>query len=598
MLRDLRTVALLVGALSLSCGGNAPAEPSASAGSPSADTPGKGDSPAKADTKGEAVEPLAAPAKPAVPAVPLVKANAALPGKAKVDGNLGFRVEDVAGLHAIEGTAVAADWGAPGSAEPSRTRDDDLLTAWTCTPTPEATCAVGLSLDAESEVTALRLFATAGPDWRDHRAHPRPKKIRVHTDSGFVDAQISDGAAHEYVIFAQPVKTRTVTLEILEVHKGSKDAEVHVAELEAFGKTGPARPPMKLDPATVFVSYETEAWAKKGESHTIRLAFLDTLQPDGTRRRLMRGTAVFGRADDRWILVEKLHGAGCDSVKGGYIVLDLDTRVPIPVGELGGAGGAVRRHDEGRGFLVDSPSEGPAGMRGLVFAAEDDAPKKLRFSTKGKLDEAGQRAAWGFTGAPLSRGGHTPADPPPGCKPGREASAKLDAIVDRERTPEIDPAAWLVCELDDGGTALVGRGDVCGSSFSLYHQAGDGTVTAAHAPDEHAARGLWLAKMPGVGLVVETTEKDGARGRLWQIDATGVHERFAGASLAVRPPAGCGDCARADFFATAPAEPAPAEPSEPTSGETVDAALPSVSPEPAEDTADEAAAGSGDGDEQ
>src|SRR5690606_6763363 len=111
--------------------------------------------------------------------------TAALPGKTKVEGNLGFRLEDVAGLYAIEGAAVTAEWSAPGSGDPSLVRDDDLLTAWTCTPTPDATCAVGLSLAAEAEITALRFFATAGPDWRDHRAHPRPKKIRVHTDKGF-----------------------------------------------------------------------------------------------------------------------------------------------------------------------------------------------------------------------------------------------------------------------------------------------------------------------------------------------------------------------------------------------------------------------------
>lgn len=493
----------------------------------------------------------------------LSRATTPLPGEVRAAHHLGFRLEPLRDLYALAGEVSTPPWSSPTSSEVDATRDDDLDTSWTCTATDDKPCAVSIAFGQPSTVHAVRLYGAAGFHWLTYRNHPRVHGVRVHTDAGHGDAELDDGAAHRYVVFEPPIKTEALSLEIRSLHKGKKDAKVHIAELEVYGSHGPAREPLELDAEALIVHYETEAWKPRGdERHIIRQVFVEQLLPSGATKRLLRGTAAFTHPGDRLVLVEKLFNHDCDATTGSYVLLDTKTRVPMPLGELGGGAPViVERHPEGRGWSTlghGTDSE----LRGIVVG--HTGVDILRPSERSGDDSA---EPWGFTDLPTPRGGSRLDEPPEGCVRGRDDPDALEQASVVEHHGTLDPSAWVVCALrgadessaegeasDEGDSEagpdsedasaklLVGTGTTCGKRWSIIVLGPDGRVVAEEHGKPQTARGVRLRAHSSMGWLVETSRRDGDRTTLWRVDGSGIHRLLDGAGFAVRSPARCNAC--------------------------------------------------------
>jgi hypothetical protein len=384
----------------------------------------------------------------------------------------------------------------------------------------------------------LRLYTAHGPDWRDYTGGAKITEIRVHTDAGFVDVALDGDPQHAYVVFSEPVQTRTVTVETRQSKPGKRGAEIVIAEVEAFGESGPRRPPLDLDPARSFVTYETQPWKPRGQDdHIVRIVFVEVLSADGKPIRIARGSALLGRKGDRFLLVERLSTAGCDAPRGSWALLDQHTRMLLPLGTMGGVPATVRVLPSGDGLAFEHPAAMPHAV-----VIEDGEPK-LQRPRKRDTDPVALLAKWGFAEAPtLRRGGFRLPELPTGCEPATSKAEVLAAALGREAKPA-DPADFFVCRLTDTTSAILGSRGECGGDWSLAVVGPDFTSTKhnrKHARNPTDARGIRVAPIDG-GLLVEVSKEAGASANLYVLGERLV-ELAKGAGLAVHAPAVCDPC--------------------------------------------------------
>ncbi|MFO0635870.1 MAG: hypothetical protein U0168_23775 [Nannocystaceae bacterium] len=483
----------------------------------------------------------------AKPAVPLLGAQSVV-GKAKAAQHLGFDLALDSTLWSLEGTAATAPWGAPGEGDLAQVRDDDLGTAWHCQHGGAAPCVIGLSFEAPVSIRAVRLWAAAGPKWHAYRAHPRPKLVRVHTDAGAYEARFDDGAADRYVLLPASVKTQTIAVEIVEVYAGHKgkagataeSSTLWVSELEVFGDDGPMRPPLQLDPARTVVSFETDAWKAEGTQHTIRLAFLEQVGDGGALRRRMRATAIHGNAKDRFLVVERRFGDDCTTHKGGYFMLDRNSRVMFPLGDKGAVPATVTLRDDGLAALFVR-EQTPEHTHALVY--ENDA--LVRHSPRSKKGESVAQfaARLGFTGLPVVRGGERPGAVASGCKVGTTEEALVQQVATALDLTGLRAADASVCTIDEGHRAVVGTdGAACGARWYAAVVGPGNEIVAQTLAAEGDGDGANFTVIPGAGVIVEGTRGGGATSDLWRLDATGITMLVKGGALAVREPKACRPC--------------------------------------------------------
>lgn len=503
----------------------------------------KGDAQVRADGPGDAAgDDEAGGSGDAPRSSVIVRAETAAAVSAKGAKSLGFSLKKLVHLFALDATARVPDWGLAGETEPGWARDDDLYTAWTCRFDGEATCVLGLTLPEPARVEVLRLYGAAGPRYATYKSHPRIASVRVHTAAGYLDATVSDGAGHVYVRFDEPVETRTLAIEITGVHPGSKDALVHLAEVEVYGTDGAPRAPLEFDPELAWTNWETEVWAGEGQ-HTARQLFIDYAVPgqppgeDGrpATKRLLRGTAVFGRSDDDYVLLERMYGSDCDDHRGSYVLLDRRNRMVYPLGELGGAGGQVFRHAAGRGFAVGWTERGRASLKGVVEEAGDLEWRRLEAGE----DPAARLAAWGFDPEPLPRG-RTLGSPPTGCH--RAGATELGALQSATSLPahaDTDASHWLRCDVE--GSSLWVQG-VCGDGALAYLTRGR-RLLGEHASvaDDPRDRGFRVRRI-GDRMLVELSDSGGANSSLYWVTADAMVSLGEHAGLAARPPEACERC--------------------------------------------------------
>jgi len=373
----------------------------------------------------------------------------------------------------------------------------------------------------------------------------------VHTDAGWIDVALEDGAAHRYVLFDKAVETTTLAVEVLEVHAGKKGSTLWIGELEAVGDRGPSRPPLALDPARTVVSFETDPWKGEGQSHTIRLAFLEEVGDDGKLRRIMRGTAIHGRASDRFLLVERMFNASCTATKGSYALLDRNTRMLLPLGEMAGVPAEVALRPDGAGVMFTSMID-PMSARAVVL--EGEALERMRPSKK-KAETPEQFAArLAFTEPPVRRGGHVPGAAPAGCKSGTSDNALVQRVATALALDDAPAADASICELDAQHRAIVGTSSGCGARWyaAVIGPAGE-VVGEMHAKADDG-RGGWFLATPEVGVIFEATKDGGRTSDLLRLSSGGVQVLVPGGALAVRRPKACDTC-EGDFGATAEAIP-------------------------------------------
>ncbi len=478
-------------------------------------------------------------------AIPISKAEAPLTTPAKGSKQLPNSLKELMPLYSLAATTKLPDWGASGESEAKLSRDDDLDTAWICESGGDKPCVLGLALPEPAKVSIIRIYGAGGPRFaKDYQGHPRLKKVRVHTQAGYVDVELPDGAQHDYIRFDTPVETQMIALELLDVHKGRNDAKAHFAEVELYGTDGAPRPPISLDPQRAFVSWETTAWdGGEGGKHTIRQTFVEFLSDEPptdpaaapASRRFTRATAVYGLASDDFLLFEKLFGTDCTEIEGSYLLFDRRNRMFYPLTDLGGAGAPVYRHREGRGFAVGWIRPDEFTVEGIVEEAGE--LKRKRAPKQPPEDGKALLAEWGFETEPLNRGGSL-EQPPSGCSVAK--AGELDAMVSAADLPmggELNPAQWLVCSV---GTDTLYATATCDAPAQAYLVAG-GKLVGKHVSKNADARGLRLRRV-GDALLVELSAEQGDTATLaWAAPGLFALLEKAG-GLYVRPPKTCASC--------------------------------------------------------
>lgn len=481
---------------------------------------------------------------PRAVAVEVAKSSAAASTGGKGVKNLGFNLEKISHLFALKATAKLPSWGASGEGEPTLTRDDDLDTAWRCELGQANPCVLALALPEKAKLEVVRLYGAAGPNYRDYKGNPRVAKVRIHTDAGYVDAELPDGANHAYVRFDAPIESQSLAIEVLDVHAGDKSKLVHIADVEIYGTDGVPRAPMTLDPEQAWASWETTQWsdADAGGEHTIRQVFLYALGPAAAageapaKHRLARATAVYGLAGDDYALFERLNGTSCEDVDGGYVLFDKRSRMHYPVNDLGGAGAQVYRHTAGHGFAVGwMNDDGQFTIKGVV--EEGGVLKWKRPPKDGVEDGKALLSSWGFDPDPLPRGvplGGAVA----GCH--RGATGELDAIsgVAKLDGAPLDPAQWMVCSV--GGDTLFASAS-CDAKPRAYQLDGAGKLVDKFEGKQADARGLRLRRV-GDRLFVELSTERGDSASLFLAEPGALHQLERNGGLYVRPPSSCEPC--------------------------------------------------------
>lgn len=483
--------------------------------------------------------------------LPLVRSEKRLPLPAHGSTSMGFRVDQLAEVYALSGALEVPPWSAPSEGSPRLLRDDDLDTAWTCIPNAEERCALGMHFPAAAKIHSLRLFGGA----IEFETYPRPKRIRVHTELGFTDVLLADNNAPQFLEFVEPVLTRNVILEVLEVFPGTaKEPKIHLADLEVFGVSGTAREPLALDPTNTIAVSAGSPWNKATRSTYNRgEMFLHWVDESGAMHRFMEGTALRGRAGDRLLLVERVSGqSDCDAPRGTFYLLDTKTRVTAPLGDLDGVGGETFRAADGQGIVVGFQGKLDTKLNGVFAEPEKYRRRQTPFRADQRTDD--YFADWKLDPEPVRRSAAPLNEAIEGCTAGTETTlAELKAAKaasapakkkkkgrTKKRRGEEEvprPGAWQVCTLTDGARAFVTDHGPCGSSWELTVMDADGSVVATQA-DKADRAFLRVARLAGKHLLVQTGDGTDAT-EIWRVAADGILEVSTSASFAIQPPASC-----------------------------------------------------------
>ena len=491
----------------------------------------------EADAPGQSkksAEKAAPDSPPAEPRGPIERAEKKLYFPAKASTNFGFNLEGLSKLHALAAEIEAPAWSSASDDDPTLARDDDISTAWRCTPTKDARCALGLRLPRPTRLKALRLYALAGPTLSDAREGVRISKLRVHTDEGFVDVPLPDDLTHTYIVLGQPVTTQAVAVEVLET-RGKKKGTLHLAELEVYGEDGEPREPWTIDPLRTIVRVEPDPWTRSAGGWALRGSHLEMVEADGSSRRLSTGTALVGKLGDRMLLLERIEHTSCARHEGTFFLVDQKTRVIAPLGALGGAGADIYRHIDGTGFAVGHSSPAETNLHGVMLEAGEYRRKR----TPARRDQRAPNTfeAWSLDTEPLRRGGRAPTELPTGCVLGSDdLLAELATALGR-RAFEAKPAQWVVCELADDARAYVTARAPCGSKWEIHIVDAARQVVASR---NGSGKGTHLRlERPIPELLLGEIGQANGQSEVFRIEPRAITGLGKGTSLALRSPPGC-----------------------------------------------------------
>lgn len=463
------------------------------------------------------------------PPEPLVRSDQKLRFPGKSSEHMGFDLDKLSKLRALTGAVEIPEWSSPGEGTERHVRDDDLRTAWSCRVRPEQPCAIGIHFPEPAEVEVVRLYVTPRGDEQNRS---RLKRVRVHTSVGWAEARMAeeDGAWH--VLFGEPVRTRNLSVEVLETWG---DGPLELAELEVYGRSGVARDPLLVDPGQVVITFDGPVWRQKLRTNTAGPAFVETMDVDGRLRRILPGSALVGRLRDRMLLVERASWSTCNDHQGAYDLLDTQTRVVVPLGDMGGFPGKVFRQTSGLGFAIGSIDGYETHVQGVVL---DEDSYERRVTDRLDLRKPEELlAAWGMEPKPLPHDDAHPLDDPPnGCAP---AKAPLLASLAKHlpRRTKLVASQWLACSMNAGNHLLVTTGGACGKQWQVVVLDGEGELVAQRS-GKQAGMYARLRRIDGDAVMVELWPGDD-RPRVLLAESDDIVDVGNTAALSLRPPAGC-----------------------------------------------------------
>ncbi len=485
--------------------------------------------------------------------VPLERATVLIPFPARGGTDMGFRVDKLTDLYALAGAVEAPSWSAPSEGEPRRVRDNDIDTAWTCVPEGESRCALGIHFPEQANIKAVRLFAAA----TNFSEFPRIKRLRIHTEAGFTDALLPDDNTHVYAQLGEPIRTRTLALEILEVHPGRGNTpRIHISELEVYGDEGTAREPLQIDPAATFVVLPERPWLRRGrENYERNEMFVHYLDERDEPHRFISGTAIRGRMGDRVFLIERMQAQSeCTAPRGTFFLLDTKTRMVAPLGDLGGVGGDAFRAANGLGIAIGFKGQLDTKLSGL-FATEAKYQRR-RTPIRADLRTENYFETWGLDSEMVQRAAADLDHAPAGCTSGTEdtlaileaaRATKAAAAGARKKgrrkgkkkkaADPLVPGQWQVCDLADGARAFVSDRGTCGPGWDVAVVDAEGTLVEQRS-ESRASSHVRLVMRPNATLLVEVGGADD-RHQLLRATPEGLFDLAPRGSTVLHPPAAC-----------------------------------------------------------
>jgi hypothetical protein len=238
---------------------------------------------------------------------------------------------------------------------------------------------------------------------------------------------------------------------------------------------------------------------------------------DGTPRRLMPGTAIYGRAEDEIVLVEALASTDCKTHTGMFYLFNKKSRVPVPIGDMGGMGGMVFRSKDGLGFVAGYVDDVEARVTGIVL--EGDSYKHRRSQRLAEVEGPASLDAWKIEREPSLRGGSPLNRPVEGCTLGTDDTLTVLRNAAKGK-PEAKPGEWLVCDVGAGARAFVTDHGPCGKSWE---------ITILDASDKLV--GTKSAKRAGARMRVRRSAKDQLLVEIGGDDDASEMYRVSGAGL-------------------------------------------------------------------
>lgn len=472
--------------------------------------------------------------------------------------HLGWKLSALSKMYSLAGAVEVPGWSPQGEGEIRQTRDDDLRTAWTCEYSRDSPCAFGIHFPEAAMVTAIRVNASPnGAD--DPSRFGRVRTLRVHTAEGWAEDHVLATYEDLYIRLGEPVLTRNLTIEVMDTQ--SKNATLlRIADFDVYGTAGQQRSPIKLDPASLYLRLPSPLWKKTGGEQRLTPPQLVYGAAQSDPKMLALGSAAYA-SGARMLLIEQLTETKCKSHVGNYVMLDLKTRVRVPLGDMGGIPGDVWRQKEDRGFAVGYVDEDRSRVHAFLLDDGSYQRKKSLRASRDTYHEVFER--WGVDETPLPRGGGTVQDPPAGCEPASsEDFARLEAAhpATQAETPAGSrgkkkkkkknkkrrgkpsrlggPAdRWLSCEFADGVKAFISTGESCGSRFEIAVIDAQGHQVARHGDARNSARAR-VRRVNDQQVLVEVAGKGGEVELFW-VSPTAIESAGMGTALALSPPSAC-----------------------------------------------------------
>ncbi|MBL4685483.1 MAG: hypothetical protein JKY37_12890 [Nannocystaceae bacterium] len=491
-------------------------------------------------------------------AEPLSRAKKRLRFIGKGAEHLGWKLSALAKMYSLAGAVEVPGWSPEGDGEIRQIRDDDLHTAWTCEHSRDNPCAFGIHFPEAAMVTAIRVNASPnGAD--DPSRFGRIRTLRVHTAEGWAEDHVLATYEDLYIKLGEGVLTRNLTIEIIDTQ--SKSATLlRIADFDVYGTAGERRAPIRLDPASLYLRLPSPLWKKTaGGERRLTPPQLVYGGDQGVAKMLSLGSAAYA-SGTRMLLIEQLAETKCKSHVGSYMMLDLKTRVRVPLGDMGGLPGDVWRHKEDKGFAVGYADEDRTRVHAFLLDEKGryQRKKSLRAS-RDTYHDLFER--WGVDETPLPRGGGTVEDPPRGCEPASsEDFARPEAARPATQSETATPASgknkkkqkkrrgkpsrlggpadrWLSCEFADGVKAFISTGESCGSRFEIAVIDAAGQQLARHGDARKSAH-VRVRRVSEQQVLVEVAGKGGEVELFW-VSPTAIESAGMGTALALSPPSAC-----------------------------------------------------------
>jgi len=254
--------------------------------------------------------------------------------------------------------------GGTGPEKAARTRDDDLLTAFTCNGVGDAAgkrCAVSLHFPKAAELKMIRLFGSLGATLRERAQQSRVKGLKIHTGAGWITATIRDYWDFQYIVFDEGITTDAITIEVTDIFIGGKAKTVGITEIEVYGSRGAKRAALEVAPVATVVRgsprfYNVITVDEYEAIDRFAATWIERVDGRAEPQRLFRGTALVGRNDERFALIASLKESGfracCPWATTSYSILDKERRAILPARGLGKLTGELWQHATGNGFAV------------------------------------------------------------------------------------------------------------------------------------------------------------------------------------------------------------------------------------------------------